>query len=757
MKQNPWAGILLIIILMMLLMWPGFGDVFVHPNGFLFAKDGDGLKNYFNLGYYLKYDEGLRFTGVNYPYGENLLYTDTQPFYAFLLNLIDNHIWSIGQNSVAIINLSILLGMVLASVLLYLILIHFGLPARYSLIIAICITFLSPQWDRIHGHLSLSYAFVVPLVWYVMIRCQTSNTHRIPWCIALSCITLFVGGLHLYYTIMTAGFILAYLLVLGIRAKRWNVLYGNKSNWGLLCAAVIPFFALWLLSNFSSQVSDRPGSPYGFYVYHANIPSIFLPHYAASSNFINKLFHPTFNWEGRAFIGTASLIFVLGYAISLFHKVKSRIPVLNLNRDLSNYTYAALILLVFSMCIPFDWLRFIPEWFSPLKQFRALGRLSWVFFYVINVISAVYIYRIYQDLIQAKLNLAWSHTFLIFFLLIWVFDAGSFYVNHGPVSITQNDKLENVNDEYLSRFAKAGVEPHDFQAIFALPLVSNRTDKMTFEGDLTGHNEAMKCAFHSGLPIVQSTASRPSLSQALSSIQMISSPMIRKVRLRDMDDRPLLLLHALGSKLNQGEQKLLQEGRLLWEDTYIQLLELPVSAFNDSLDVVNSRIDSMVDHNGSREVENGIYCDSACAGVFFNSFENSNSANPAFWGDRSLTIKDAQWQLIDTTLQIDSSYQRTMSFWIYIDPVFSGMPSFEYFYGDPDSELQSEGKIETRTIPEVQNGWVCVHIMLKPFLRHRVVIYGRDTTIDNLMIRGTDQDVFVSDGKRRLFNNYPVY
>lgn len=742
---------------MMLLMWPGFGDVFVHPNGFLFAKDGDGLKNYFNLGYYLKYDEGLRFTGVNYPYGENLLYTDTQPFYALLLNLIDNHIWSIGQNSVAIINLSILLGMVLAAVLLYMILIHFGLPARYSLFIAICITFLSPQWDRIHGHLSLSYAFVVPLVWYLMIRCQSSKTHRILWSAALSCATLFVGGLHLYYTIMTAGFIFAYLLVLSIRARRWNVLYRDKSNWGLVGAAVIPFVALWLLAYFSSQVSDRPSSPYGFYVYHANIPSIFLPHYAASSNFINTLFHPSFNWEGRAFIGTASLIFVLGYSVSLFHKIRTKIPVPNLNRDLSNYAYAALILLVFSMCIPFDWLRFIPEWFSPLKQFRALGRLSWVFFYVINVISAVYIYRIYQDLIQAKLNLVWSHTFLIFFLLVWVFDAGSFYANHGPVSITQNDKLENVNNEYLSRFAKAGVEPDDFQAIFALPLVSNRTDKMTFEGDLTGHNEAMKCAFHSGLPIVQSTASRPSLSQALSSIQMISSPMIHKVRLRDMDDRPLLLLHALGSTLNPGEQKLLQRGRLLWEDTYIQLLELPVSAFKDSLAAVNSRIDSMVNHNGSRQIQNGIYCDSGCAGVFFNSFENSNSANPAFWGDRSLTIKDAQWQLIDTAVQINSSDQRILSFWIYIDPAFSGMPSFEYFYGNPDSELQSEGKIESRTIPEVQNGWVCIQIMLKPFLRHRVVIYGRNTTIDNLMIRGTDQDVFVSDGKRRLFNNYPVY
>ncbi|MBK8502329.1 MAG: hypothetical protein IPL46_09020 [Saprospiraceae bacterium] len=139
-----WLGIGILVSLTILLLWPGFGQVIQHPNGFLFANSGDGLKNYFNLGYYLKYDNGLRFSGVNYPYGENLLYTDTHPFYALLLNVIDNHLISIAANSVAIINLSILLGFVFGAVVIYLILIHYRLPVWYAILASLGIIFLSP-------------------------------------------------------------------------------------------------------------------------------------------------------------------------------------------------------------------------------------------------------------------------------------------------------------------------------------------------------------------------------------------------------------------------------------------------------------------------------------------------------------------------------------------------------------------------------------------------------------------------------------
>src|SRR5690606_30682616 len=147
----------------------------------------------------------------------------------------------------------------------------------------------------------------------------------------------------------------------------------------------------------------------------------------------------------------------------------------------------------------------------------------------------------------------------------------AFYLNHGPVALHPNDKLENTDDEYLNRFSSSGTSVTDFQAIMALPLVAIRTDKMTFESNLSAHNETMKCAFHTGLPLVQSSASRPSLSQTLSSIQLISSPSIRKERLDDMDTRPLLVLYTKGSPLTPGEENLLNRSEIFWEDAYIRM------------------------------------------------------------------------------------------------------------------------------------------------------------------------------------------
>ncbi|MCB0685812.1 MAG: hypothetical protein KDC53_04785 [Saprospiraceae bacterium] len=755
MRNFPWVGILVTIIVMVLFLWPGFGEVIIHPNGFLFSKGGDGLKNYFNLGYYLKYDDGLAFTGVNYPYGENLLFTDTQPIYALILNFFDNHICSIGNYSVAIINLSILSGMILASVLLFLILTHYNLPGWYSVIIAVCISLLSPQWDRIHGHLSLSYGFVIPLIWYLLIRYQESaDSRRLLWSAILGLAGFIVGGLHLYYILISSGFLFM-VLFLEWFSSRKNV-HHRAFDWYLLLAAFVPLIALWSLSTLTDMTPDRPISPYGFFVYHANLASIFLPHYGSSTILMNQLFHVSMNWEGRAFIGTASLIFVLGFLLHLIVRLIHNPETTSLlDTNIKRYGFAAFLMLLVAMCIPFEWLRFIPDLISPLKQFRALGRLSWVFFYVINVIAAIYFFKLFKRIQNQSFHPTWRLTMMVFLLSSWIFDATSFYLNHGPVSIEKNDKLENNSEEYLNRFKEAGVKPGDFQAIFSLPLVAVRTDKMTFENDLSAHNEAMKCAFHTGLPIVQSSASRPSLSQTFSSIQLISSPMIRKTRLKDMDQRPLLMLHTKGSNLKQTEMHLLDQGSLLWQDEYIELLVLPISAFEDSLSTIEKEIeemlkDSLVHKHGK------MICFPNCDGVVYRSYDHLSDARATFFGASALSGEEDKLILFDSNYLVREGEEKELSFWIYIDPQFSGMPSYEYFSGDNVSELSSSGRKESREIPEIYENWVRIGIQMNPGIYHRLVLYGKGTTVDNLMIRNQNQRVLISEHQQNLFNNYRV-
>jgi len=736
-------------------MWPGFGEVITHPNGFLFSRVGDGLKNYFNLGFYLRYDDGFFFSGVNYPYGEHLLYTDTHPLYALLLNFVDNHIVSIAPYSVAIINLSILAGMVIAAVVLFMILSHYKLPMWYAVIVALCITFLSPQWDRIHGHLSLSYGLILPVFWYLLIRQDESVKHRLRWTIMIFFYLLLVGGIHLYYIAICATFAIAYAAIQFASTwfKEGKTDYLNVMV--LLTAVMLPLLVYSLLSAVTDFIPDRPLDPYGFYVYHASVESVFLPHYSSVSNLVGRFFNSSINWEGRAYIGTPPLLFSITAILFVLRYKFQSFEVRSQDLALGKFLLASVIVLIFSMCLPFRWgLQFITDFLSPLKQFRALGRFSWVFFYVVSVVTAIYLFALFQELKAKGLNIVAS-SLLTVLLCAWAFDAGAFFINHGPVNISPNDKLENSDTEYTRRFSDNGINSNDFQAIMSIPLVAVRTDKMTFDKDMSAHNEAMKCAFHTGLPLIQSSASRPSLSQTLSSIQLISSPMIHKDRIKDMNDKPLLLIHSLSSDLSQGELALTQLGSRFWANEEFALYSLPLSAFADSLAKARMAFETRLVQD-SFELSTNLTCSPNCDGVILHDYNVPEISTSTFSGHGALLQKAPDMIIFDSSLTVHDSMPFEASFWLYIDPSFSGMPTFEYFYGDVSDQLSSAGRQGTRDISEVENGWVQISINLESKRYHKIVLFGSNITIDNLLIRPSSTDVFWQVDQKAFLNNYPL-
>ena len=62
-----------------------YGPYVLHPNAYLFAAGGDGLKNYYSAAYYVKYDAGGILSGMNYPYGEVVTFADGQLGLTFIL------------------------------------------------------------------------------------------------------------------------------------------------------------------------------------------------------------------------------------------------------------------------------------------------------------------------------------------------------------------------------------------------------------------------------------------------------------------------------------------------------------------------------------------------------------------------------------------------------------------------------------------------------------------------------------------------
>ena len=88
-KSNLSKAILITISLLFISIF--YGKIIISPNDYIFSDKGDGIKNYYTYAYHIKHDKSyINFDGMNYPYGENFLYTDCHPLLANTLKLLSN-------------------------------------------------------------------------------------------------------------------------------------------------------------------------------------------------------------------------------------------------------------------------------------------------------------------------------------------------------------------------------------------------------------------------------------------------------------------------------------------------------------------------------------------------------------------------------------------------------------------------------------------------------------------------------------------
>ncbi len=264
------AGILILTVF--------FGRVIVDPNSYLFSTSGDAVKSYYNFSYYLKYDSGIDHNGINYPYGDHLQYINSHPIHLQLFKFLDKTIHPLTDYGVGILNLGMILSLLLALPFIYLVLRKFSLPPWYAAAVSLIILFLSPQVDRLGGHFEMVYAFVIPLYWYLLIRWHEAP-RKTGWSLLLFVTALACGFTSAYFAAFLAIFTMAIVLV-----QLWNHRKELKEylpeGIHLLILALLPLIIIKGYVNLTDWVDDRPDNPWGFFIFHANVSSIFLPPYS---------------------------------------------------------------------------------------------------------------------------------------------------------------------------------------------------------------------------------------------------------------------------------------------------------------------------------------------------------------------------------------------------------------------------------------------------------------------------------------------
>ncbi len=516
------------LLLSILILAAFHSKIVKNPGGYLFNLDADGIRTYFVIQYYAKdrSSENFHFRGMNYPFGENINYMDGLPVYSVFLRWLNSAGFQTEKIAVAFLNLAMFLSIPLASMILLELLFYYAAPSLLTVVFASGCAFISPQIHRIYNHFGLAFLFVLPGVWLLFLR-KNHTGHRVFYTASILCLTVFFSFVHFYYAFLAAAMLFALIWM-----DRRTGLQRRIFQTAALC--ILPLVVVRLLVFLSSgaDVADRIDRPYGAFGvnYFSSIGDILLPN---SDSYFWKLisYHPSRRgtWEGESYIGPVVLAAGVLFTILFITRRKRISQVLSRLRkngagSIFDYFQAgryaglknfALVFFLFSSGIVFmpfsdSMLDHFP---AILKQFRSLGRLSWI----IYLFLTVYIFRrlsAYSRLLQIRSGKIAANALLAAAALLYGLEI--LEVNLRLRHQTQSDAKRIELLDRSARTLAGRIDPSRYQAAVGLPYFNTGADisELVRQPDgeilflLTG------LSLNTGLPLTNMMGSRSSQSMA---------------------------------------------------------------------------------------------------------------------------------------------------------------------------------------------------------------------------------------------------
>jgi hypothetical protein len=760
-RRSRYGGLLLVLLVATGLVAALFPGPLRHPGNYLYGDQGDAIKNYFVLGYYTQYDHGNLFTGMNYPRGEHVNYPDLQPLLAMPLG------WArlaglpvTAATGIAATNLLLLLALVATAGVLYAILRRLLLPGWYAGLAALLLTFLTPQLLRFQGHMSLGYACIVPVQWYLLLRALAAP-RRAGWWLALGVFNLLVSGLAAYHLGIGSLWLLAYALVLGLQA-------GWRRNapvlWRLVATAVLPLlvFRGWLF--FTDPILDRPLNPWGLLANNASFVSVFTPSQGPLKGVWQALFHteePVF--EGAVYVGVAGLLVGLCSLGLLVRYARQRQwarlgrPVLP--APLRTGLLATSLLLLLAMALPFrlPGLQGLIVLLGPLKQFRSLGRFAWPFYYVFGSYAAFYLYRLWRYLRQHQVP-AFATMWLAPLLLLWGAEA-AWQVEPVAQAIAGRESaamLVSEKDNYHELLGWSTTPPEHFQALLPLPYFIAGSDKIAIEGTMESLREGYRASLNLRLPLLTMFTGRSSVGETLRLTQLLSSPLISKELLRQLPSAKPILLLVTPQPLSLAEQRLVALAHRVAGNDHVTLYELPIEAL--AATTLASERQKAATLLPTLTPQAGLATSTGKRAIYQDFVESPDRRGRLGTG-AFFEAKEGFSMLYNGPLPMPADTGRyEASVWVNAQTAYGlgNMQVKVYHQG----QLLSTQAADARHTTEISGDWVRVAVEFRrPAEADRLeVLYeSRDLLADDLLIRPLDTDVYWRDTRGQLIlNGYPL-
>lgn len=760
-SRSGWGGVV-VVVLSVLVLALAFGPVLLHPGHYFFLPGGDGIQSYFATAYYALYNGGQHFSGMNYPAGENFNYLNLQPIIAWAIHVAERLGLPAGANTITITNVLALAGVGLAPLAVYAVLRRLGLPVAYAVLMGLLIGFLAPQVQRLGDHMSMSYACFVPLLWYCIIRMQEAP-RQARWYVLFGTLATLMGLVILYFLACAAIMLLLHALVLALRRRRnWGLV------WRMVVTAVVPLVLtrgwLWL----TDPYADRPPNPYGLLRYVSNIQGVFTPGVGPGQELVQQLTgYDAPEYEAMAYVGLVTGLTLLVAGLLALGKLllKPRsfgaglLPA-GVPAPLAVGLAASTLLLLVSFGWPmvFPGMEWLVAYLGPLKQFRALGRFAWPFYYAATVFAAWCLWQLWEW--QRQRGQTW--VLRLWLPAVLAFWAGEAWINLNTKA-TQARGGEGAQnffrkDEGLTgRLSWTNRHPNDFQAILPLPYFNKGSDRIDLDGTDASMFQAHRLAVTTGLAELSSHSPRPSMEQSLRHVELLSSSLVEKQLLKTFPSRKPILLVVTSLALSPAELRLLEMSRLLVDGPEGRLYELPFDSLaRTTLPEERRRFARLWPTLAARP--DGLRTTTGKA-VLYQPFEKAADQRGRLAPGAYYEPQSAFSTLYDGPLPTPADTGRyEISAWVNGKSAYgAGNMQVKQYVGSAQVDHQVVGGRDNR---EVQGDWfrMVVPIQVRPGVTRLEVLYdNQDLLLDDLLIRPADTDVYwLTKSGIPVLNGYPL-
>ncbi len=664
-KNRIWfyAGTILTILLSAVIMNAFYGNLFGKLNETSFASGGDGLQTYLNIDYHVRYDTSyMSCNSMNYPYGENVFFTNNPPLFSNTVKFISNNIKDISGETIGIFNTLLLLLLAVTPIVLYLIMIELGIGKIVAVFSSLAITFLTPQLDRFGGHFNLSIVCAIPLMILLLLKFFKRPS---VWLSFLIFLTVMAGAMtHLYFYGIFAILILFFYGSLVV--DRRKLFHHNATVVAhFLVQLVLPYLLLQLM--IGNQIADRPAYPWGFLYYRAYPQSVFLPLGKPYAQFLNGEINTShIDWEGYAFVGVIAFIstmfFLVRMVIFCFKKNFGSAFVVTPNRNINILFWAGIAGLLYSFGIPFILgLEWMVDLIGPVRQMRGVGRFAWLFYYCMNIVT---IYWLWEWWKKSGLKILKTIA-LIAAILIMLTDAWYNVRNRGfslenTMPAFFDPELKHRDNQWMLK-----TDPNQYQAIISVPYFHVGSENTWIDGGCDIINRTFTIIRNSGLPSVGTMLSRTSINQTFENVQFMLGPVSAYTDMsRFPNKKPFLLLAANCEMLSSFEKELIARAKQIDSLDLFGIYELPFESFSEVADSIADitkqefKTSSLFKHQMLRST------DSMKTFVFMNFDSLSAPVSYVGEGCYSSPGKESGIVFSGNLPRADTSFRYRLSFWL---------------------------------------------------------------------------------------------